>query len=108
MEAWDGPAGLVIQDGRYAVLCLTAMVYVHHVGWLPKWLYHRGFRNRYLGYQPEDVIAKGRVGPGQMLVIDTETGNIMDTKAVGRQLKKPTHIAYGYGKMRYVYGMMNS
>ena len=39
-------------------------------------------------YQPEDVIAKGRVGPGQMLVIDTETGNIMDTKAVGRQLKK--------------------
>ena len=89
MEAWDGPAGLVIQDGRYAV-CMLDRNGLRPSRWVTT-------KNGYItvaseigtwDYQPEDVIAKGRVGPGQMLVIDTETGNIMDTKAVGRQLKK--------------------
>lgn len=89
MEAWDGPAGLVIQDGRYAV-CMLDRNGLRPSRWVTT-------KNGYItvaseigtwDYQPEDVIAKGRVGPGQMLVIDTETGNIMDTKAVCRQLKK--------------------
>ena len=89
MEAWDGPAGLVIQDGRYAV-CMLDRNGLRPSRWVTT-------KNGYItvaseigtwDYQPEDVIAKGRVGPSQMLVIDTETGNIMDTKAVGRQLKK--------------------
>lgn len=89
MEAWDGPAGLVIQDGRYAV-CMLDRNGLRPSRWVTT-------KNGYItvasevgtwDYQPEDVVAKGRVGPGQMLVIDTETGNIMDTKAVGRQLKK--------------------
>ncbi|WP_410473114.1 glutamate synthase large subunit [Faucicola mancuniensis] len=93
MEAWDGPAGLVIQDGRYAV-CMLDRNGLRPSRWVTT-------KNGYItvasevgtwDYQPEDVVAKGRVGPGQMLVIDTETGNIMDTKAVGRQLKK----AYPY------------
>ena len=89
MEAWDGPAGLVIQDGRHAV-CMLDRNGLRPSRWVTT-------KNGYItvaseigvwDYQPEDVIAKGRVGPGQMLVIDTETGNIMDTKAIGRQLKK--------------------
>ncbi|WP_019519168.1 glutamate synthase large subunit [Faucicola boevrei] len=89
MEAWDGPAGLVIQDGRYAV-CMLDRNGLRPSRWVTT-------KNGYItvasevgtwDYQPEDVVAKGRVGPGQMLVIDTETGNIMDTQAVGRKLKK--------------------
>ncbi|PWF33204.1 hypothetical protein DBB30_28065, partial [Yersinia pestis] len=39
-------------------------------------------------YQPEDVISKGRVGPGQMLVIDTQTGKVLDTQDVNNHLKR--------------------
>ena len=39
-------------------------------------------------YEPQDVIAKGRVGPGQMLVIDTHNGDVLDTSVIGNRLKK--------------------
>ncbi|WP_207856051.1 glutamate synthase central domain-containing protein, partial [Pseudomonas sp. 79_C] len=38
-------------------------------------------------YKPEDVIAKGRVGPGQIFAVDTETGQILDTDAIDNRLK---------------------
>jgi len=38
-------------------------------------------------YAPEDVVAKGRVGPGQMLVIDTDSGEVLHTKDVDERLK---------------------
>src|SRR5690606_24123496 len=40
------------------------------------------------GYQPEDGISKGRVGPGQMRVIDTQTGKVLDTQDVNNHLKR--------------------
>lgn len=39
------------------------------------------------GYEPEDVVSKGRVGPGQILVVDTLTGKVLDTKDVSNHLK---------------------
>ncbi|MEK5794715.1 hypothetical protein VXE63_21895, partial [Acinetobacter nosocomialis] len=39
-------------------------------------------------YQPEDVVSKGRVGPGQILVVDTFTGKLLDTNDVSTHLKK--------------------
>jgi len=89
MEAWDGPAGLVIQDGRYAV-CMLDRNGLRPSRWVTT-------KNGYItvasevgvwDYKPKDVLAKGRVGPGQMLVIDTQTGQIMDTKAIATLLKK--------------------
>ena len=38
-------------------------------------------------YRPEEVIEKGRVGPGQMLVVDTETGELLKTEDVDNILK---------------------
>lgn len=89
MEAWDGPAGLVIQDGRYAV-CMLDRNGLRPSRWVTT-------KNGYItvasevgvwDYAAKDVLAKGRVGPGQMLVIDTMTGQIMDTKAIATLLKK--------------------
>jgi len=89
MEAWDGPAGVVLTDGRYAVCALDKN------GLRPsRWVLTR---NGYLtaaseigvnAYNPEDVIAKGRVGPGQMLVVDTQEGKILHTDDVANYLKK--------------------
>ena len=88
MEAWDGPAGLVIQDGRYAV-CMLDRNGLRPSRWVTT-------KNGYItvasevgvwDYEPQDVLAKGRVGPGQMLVIDTLTGQILDTTAIATLLK---------------------
>ena len=76
MEPWDGPAGLAITDGRYAVCTLDRN------GLRPlRWVMTNddcitlaseiGTYN----YKPENVIAKGRLGPGQILSIDTEKGH---------------------------------
>ena len=89
MEAWDGPAGLVIQDGRHAI-CMLDRNGLRPARWVIT-------KNGYItlaseigvwDYAPEDVISKGRVGPGQILAIDTVTGNVLDTQAVNNHLKK--------------------
>ncbi len=88
MEPWDGPAGVVMTDGRFAACALDSN------GLRPsRWVMTK---NGYLtaaseigvnDYKPEDVIAKGRVGPGQILVVDTQEGKILHTDDVGNYLK---------------------
>lgn len=88
MEAWDGPAGLVVQDGRHAI-CMLDRNGLRPARWVIT-------KNDYItlaseigvwDYQPEDVVSKGRVGPGQILVVDTLTGKVLDTKDVSNHLK---------------------
>ena len=88
MEPWDGPAGVVMTDGRYAV-CLLDRNGLRPARWVTT---TNGFITlaSEIGvwdYKPEDVIAKGRVGPGQILAVDTETGQILDTDAIDNRLK---------------------
>ncbi|PCC99083.1 glutamate synthase large subunit [Halopseudomonas pelagia] len=88
MEAWDGPAGIVLTEGRYAVCLLdrnglrparyvvTKNGYITLASEIGVW-----------DYQPEDVISKGRVGPGQILAVDTQTGEVLHTSDVEGRLK---------------------
>ena len=86
-EPWDGPAGLVITDGRFAVCTLD----------------RNGLRpSRYVitnddvitvaseigvyDYRREDVVAKGRLGPGDILSIDTQEGKIFFRDEIEDQL----------------------
>ncbi len=88
MEAWDGPAGIVTTDGRYAVCMLDRN------GLRPsRWVITR---NGYItlaseigvwDYRPEDVVAKGRVGPGQILAVDTQSGELLRTADIDARLK---------------------
>ena len=88
MEAWDGPAGMVLNTGRYAV-CLLDRNGLRPSRWVMT-------KDDYLvtaseigtfDYDPLDVVAKGRVGPGQILAVDTHTGEIMHTKDIDDRLK---------------------
>jgi len=88
MEPWDGPAGIVMTEGRHAV-CLLDRNGLRPARWVTT-------RNGYItlaseigvwDYKPEDVVAKGRVGPGQIFAVDTETGQILDTDAIDNRLK---------------------
>ncbi len=88
MEPWDGPAGVVLTDGRYA--CVT----LDRNGLRPaRWVITK---NRHItvaseagvwDYLPEDVVKKGKLGPGEILALDLQTSELMDTKRVDDLLK---------------------
>jgi len=88
MEPWDGPAGIVLTDGRYAV-CLLDRNGLRPARWVTT---RDGFITLASevgthGYRSEDVIAKGRVGPGQILMVDTQTGELLHTADIDNRLK---------------------
>ncbi|GHD68882.1 glutamate synthase large subunit [Jeongeupia chitinilytica] len=88
MEPWDGPAGLVWTDGRYAGCALDRN------GLRPA--RYVITKDRHLtiaseigvwNYKPEDVVKKGRVKPGQIVAVDLETGDFLDTETIDNRLK---------------------
>jgi glutamate synthase (NADPH/NADH) large chain len=88
MEPWDGPAGLVMSDGRYA-LCMLDRNGLRPARWVitkDDFITLASEVGTY-GYTPDDVVAKGRVGPGQMLAIDTESGEVLHTADIDQRLK---------------------
>ncbi len=102
MEPWDGPAGVVLTDGRFAACTLdrnglrpARYVITKNTRGL------NGLRNRTYSdcvitlasevgvyeYDETDVISKGRLKPGQMLAADTLTGELMLPEDVDDHLK---------------------
>ena len=89
MEPWDGPAALLFSDGRYAGGMLDRnglrpsrytitkqglMVVASEVG--------------VMDFEPSDVVSKGRLQPGKILLIDTQEGKIYYDGEVKEQLAK--------------------
>jgi glutamate synthase (NADPH/NADH) large chain len=88
MEPWDGPAGVVLTDGRYAACSLDRN------GLRPARFVIT--RNRHLtiasetgvwDYAPEDVVRKGKLGPGEIVALDLQTGTLLETRDVDAMLK---------------------
>ncbi|HEX7021349.1 MAG TPA: glutamate synthase large subunit [Trueperaceae bacterium] len=78
MEPWDGPAALALSDGRYAVAALDRN------GLRPQ--RYEIFRDGtvVVGSEAgltdaldEDIVEKGRLGPGTILAVDTQEGRIL-------------------------------
>ena len=89
MEPWDGPAALLFSDGRYAGGMLDRnglrpsrytitkngmMVVASDVG--------------VMDFEPGDVVSKGRLQPGKILLIDTQEGKIYYDAEIKDQLAK--------------------
>ena len=89
MEPWDGPAALLFSDGRYAGGMLDRnglrpsrytitkqgmMVVASEVG--------------VMDFEPSDVVSKGRLQPGKILLIDTQEGKIYFDGEIKEQLAK--------------------
>jgi glutamate synthase (NADPH/NADH) large chain len=88
MEPWDGPAGMVITDGRHAV-CMLDRNGLRPSRWV---ITKQGYISTaseigVFDYKPEDIVSQGRVGPGQILAVDTHTGEILHTADVDNKLK---------------------
>ena len=88
MEPWDGPAAIVLTEGRYACCVMDRN------GLRPaRWVMTRD-RHITLGseigiwdYRPEDVIAKGRLKPGEMIAVDTETSTLLLSEDIDKMLQ---------------------
>src|SRR2546430_3898367 len=89
MEPWDGRAGVVLPDGRYALCTLDRN------GLRPARFCIT--RNRVLtiasetgvwDYQPEDVVKKGKLGPGDMIALDLQRGTLLASQDIDEILKK--------------------
>jgi glutamate synthase (NADPH/NADH) large chain len=88
MEPWDGPAGIVLTDGRYAACCLDRN------GLRPARFVIT--RDRHLTiaseigvyeYDEKDVLTKGRLGPGEMLAVDLVNGVVLEDDDIHDILK---------------------
>ncbi|MGF1685539.1 glutamate synthase large subunit [Photobacterium japonica] len=94
MEPWDGPAGIVMSDGRYAACNLdrNGLRPARYVITKDK-LITLASEIGIWDYGPDEVAEKGRVGPGELLVIDTKFGKIWHSADIDNELmgRHPYH-----------------
>jgi len=88
MEPWDGPAGIVLTDGRYAACCLDRN------GLRPARYIITEDRHITIAsevgvydYDEKDVVSKGRLGPGEMIAVDLVNGTLLDNDDIHDILK---------------------
>ncbi|WP_370555930.1 glutamate synthase large subunit [Edwardsiella tarda] len=88
MEPWDGPAGIVMSDGRFAACNLdrNGLRPARYVITKDK-LITCASEVGIWEYQPDEVVEKGRVGPGELMVIDTRSGHIFHSQETDDDLK---------------------
>ena len=89
MEPWDGPAGLSFTDGRFAVCALDRnglrpARYALSEDRTVMLASEIGVRD----YEQKDIVMKGRLGPGDILIVDTKTGRVLNTEQIDERLKK--------------------
>ena len=88
IEPWDGPAGIVMTDGHHAACTLdrNGLRPARYVLTRDRHLTVASEIGVY-DYDPEQVITKGRLGPGQMIAVDLENGALLHTDDIHDQIK---------------------
>jgi glutamate synthase (ferredoxin) len=77
--AWDGPAGLIATDGR-TLIGLVDRMGLRPVRWCSDrrgWLYIAS-ESGVFGLDTATIVASGQLQPGQMIALDTTTGERLD------------------------------
>ncbi len=94
--AWDGPAGLVASDGRFLVGLVDRMG-LRPVRWCSDkrgWLYI-GSESGVFGLEQTDIVASGQLQPGQMIALDTATGERLDSFQIMKRVADEAHAELG-------------
>ncbi|MBO9712429.1 glutamate synthase large subunit [Sphingomonas sp.] len=83
MEPWDGPAALAMTDGRWVVAgmdrnALRPLRYTR----TDDGLLIVGSESGMVPVPETEIVAKGRLGPGQMIAIDLDEGTLYDDQAI--------------------------
>ncbi|MBX2879763.1 MAG: glutamate synthase large subunit, partial [Granulosicoccus sp.] len=88
MEPWDGPAGVVLSDGRYAscVLDRNGLRPARYVISKDRHITLASEVGVY-DYLPSEITHKGRLKPGEMLAVDTQSGRLLLPQDISDLLK---------------------
>jgi len=88
IEPWDGPAGIVLTDARYAVCCLdrNGLRPARYVITRDRHITIASEIGVY-DYDSADVVNKGRLGPGEMLAVDLRNGRLLSNDEIHEELK---------------------
>ena len=88
LEPWDGPAGIVLTDGRYAACCLdrNGLRPARYIVTKDRHITIASEVGVY-DYDEADVVSKGRLGPGEMLAVDLVNGVLLDNDDIHDVLK---------------------
>jgi glutamate synthase (NADPH/NADH) large chain len=88
MEPWDGPAGVALTDGRYALCTLdrNGLRPARYVVTRDR-LLTVASETGVWDYRPEDIVRKGKLGPGDMLALDLASGTLLFSADVDQLLK---------------------
>ncbi|WP_374500572.1 glutamate synthase large subunit [Pseudoxanthomonas sp.] len=84
-EPWDGPAGIVSMDARYAA-CTLDRNGLRPARWMLTSDRHFIVASEAGVWEvpAERVTRKGKLGPGEMMAIDLKRGDLLDSEAVDR------------------------
>ncbi|MCA9838180.1 MAG: glutamate synthase large subunit [Trueperaceae bacterium] len=78
MEPWDGPAAIALSDGRYAVATLDRNGLRPQRYWIAKdGTVVVGSEAGVVSIPDEDILEKGRLGPGTIMAVDTKEGKLL-------------------------------
>ena len=88
MDPWDGPAGVVLTDGRFAA-CSLDRNGLRPARWVQTddGVITLASEAGVVDVPPERAVARGRLGPGDMLAVDTRDGEILTPDAIGERVK---------------------
>lgn len=88
MEPWDGPAGIVLTDGHYAACCLdrNGLRPARYVITRDRHITIASEVGVY-DYTPDQVLKKGKLGPGEMLAVDLRRGQMLNNEQIHNVLK---------------------
>ncbi|MEE9320807.1 MAG: glutamate synthase large subunit [Granulosicoccus sp.] len=88
MEPWDGPAGIVLSDGRYAS-CLLDRNGLRPARYVITKDRHITLASEVgvYDYSASDITHKGRLKPGEMLAADTQSGRLLLPNDISDLLK---------------------
>jgi len=84
-EPWDGPAGIVACDGRYAA-CMLDRNGLRPARWMLSSDRHFLVASEAGVWElpAERIVRKGKLGPGEMMAIDLKRGDLLDSDAIDR------------------------
>ncbi|GIX34826.1 MAG: glutamate synthase large subunit [Lysobacteraceae bacterium] len=84
-EPWDGPAGIVFCDGRYAG-CTLDRNGLRPARWLLSADNHFAVASEAGVWDcpVERIVARGRLGPGEMMAVDFHRGELLDSATIDR------------------------
>ncbi|MDZ7707682.1 MAG: glutamate synthase large subunit [Trueperaceae bacterium] len=87
MEPWDGPAALAVSDGRRAIAALDRNgLRPQRFQLSESGLVIVGSEAGMVRLPSDDIVERGKLGPGEMLAVDTENGRLLRDAELKREL----------------------